>query len=111
MSQDFDDISDTRNTLLITIYRTTRVIMFQGIAFNFWVEREFPILKEPTELPVSQNNKQYPVPTEQDLPVPYTKEQQRKRIKTRLQHLAEALQENQSQGSKDESADFSSGHV
>lgn len=91
MSQDFDDIRDTRNTLLITTQRTTRVIMFQGITFNFWVEREFPILKEPTELAVFQNNKQYPVPMEQDLPVPYTKEQQRQRLKTRLQHLAEVL--------------------
>ena len=42
-----EDTSNTAQTLLITvhIYLTTGVIMFQGHAFQFWAEREFPILK------------------------------------------------------------------
>lgn len=44
--------------------------MFQGVAFKFWTDREFPVLKELTEFSVSQqNNQQSPVSKDQDCPI------------------------------------------
>ena len=41
--------------------------MFQGLAYNFWADREFPILKELTEFFVSQQNQQDPVSKERNV--------------------------------------------
>lgn len=71
LSQHPDDTSDTRNTLIITVhvYLTTGVIMFQGLAYKFWADREFPILKELTDFSVSQHNQQDPVSKERNFPI------------------------------------------
>lgn len=59
---DHDDPCDSnsRNSLIITIhvYLTTGVIMFQGVAYQFWAEKEFPLLKEITDLSVSSASKE-----------------------------------------------------
>ena len=43
--------------------------MLQGLAYNFWANREFPILKELTEFSVSQHNQQEPVSKERNSPI------------------------------------------
>ena len=40
--------------------------MFQGFAYKFWADREFPFFKELTELSVSQHNQQDPVSEERN---------------------------------------------
>ena len=43
--------------------------MFQGLAYKFWADREFPILKELTEFSVSQHNQQDPASEERNSPI------------------------------------------
>ena len=43
--------------------------MFQGLAYKFWADREFPILKELTDFSVSQHNQQDPVSKERNFPI------------------------------------------
>ena len=47
--------------------------MFQRLAYNFWADREFPILKELTEFSVSQHNQQDPVSKERNSPISETR--------------------------------------
>lgn len=88
-----DDANDAYHTLLITIhiYITTAVIMFQGCAFKFWTEREFPILKELTDSLVLQHQQHdLAVPTEY---VDMSHEQDAEMLhdKALLQNLTDAL--------------------
>jgi hypothetical protein len=64
VTQDSEPASDSTSfvekshTLLITIhiYLTTGVIMFQGYAFKFWTEKEFPFLQELTDISVLKHD-------------------------------------------------------
>ena len=51
-----DKNPEEHSHLMITIhiYLTTGIIMFQGSAYKFWSEKEFPVLKEITEFSATQ---------------------------------------------------------
>ena len=96
VTQDSEPASDSTSfvekshTLLITIhiYLTTGVIMFQGYAFKFWTEKEFPFLQELTNISVLKHD---PVQKEQDEDASHTKDVEMPHDKALLQNLADAL--------------------
>lgn len=89
-----DAISDSHRSLLITIhlYLTTGVIMFQGYAFKVWADQEFPILKNLTEIAISNPLLQHDPDTKEQNPhVSHAKDVEIPEDKALLQNLAAAV--------------------
>ena len=89
-----DAISDSHRSLLITIhlYLTTGVIMFQGYAFKVWADQEFPILKNLTEIAISNPLLQDDPDTKEQNPhVSHAKDVEIPEDKALLQNLAAAV--------------------
>ena len=57
VSHDGKNLEETNLLITIHLYLTTGIIMFQGSAYRFWSEKEFPTLKKITDSSITQGTR------------------------------------------------------